>query len=290
MFGEIPAITMPRLFRIGASANSETAAGERLIFAACWHGQYAAALLLAKNGADLHCRCRYKCYTLLSACCRAEPPSYRSPLEDLHPLWPGPTWFARSRYHDPLRPPTSWPAARAERNRGARVELVRLLLDDNAETEARVGVGQTALAMAAESHLAEIVKLLLERGADPAARDSFGNTPLISAVRSSVGSAEGPINTIEHLVTATVKAGGLGLLNAQDLDGDTALHLLCDSRCIGRYGDRTVAHLARSLEAAGASRQIRNRRNAFPALAPLAYDRCLPDGAPASLTRVGFPV
>ena len=63
-------------------------------------------------------------------------------------------------------------------------DIVIMLLENQANIEAKDGRGQTPLHRASEHGHIEVVKLLLERGADPAVADSTGWTPLYEASES----------------------------------------------------------------------------------------------------------
>ena len=62
--------------------------------------------------------------------------------------------------------------------REGQVSIVRLLLEEGAETEARNKVGETALIVASKLGYTEIVELLVKSGAKLAAKNSAGETAL----------------------------------------------------------------------------------------------------------------
>jgi ankyrin repeat protein len=69
-----------------------------------------------------------------------------------------------------------------------RIPLIRLLLEQGADPNARDAFGRTALyyACLTDTRDAEIVKLLLQFGADPNVVDQFGSTPW-SQVKNGMG-------------------------------------------------------------------------------------------------------
>ncbi|MBP2664915.1 MAG: Ankyrin repeat (many copies) [Firmicutes bacterium] len=76
--------------------------------------------------------------------------------------------------------------------------IVRQLLDQGADVNARDKAGQTALMMAVCNSHADVVNVLLQRGADITARDSKGNTSI------SMAKAKNDRRVLEALVQAGV--------------------------------------------------------------------------------------
>lgn len=62
--------------------------------------------------------------------------------------------------------------------------MLKLLLDNGADTEVKDGSGRTALSHAAVSGRPDVAACLLDRGADLEAMDNTGKTPLVTAVKS----------------------------------------------------------------------------------------------------------
>ena len=60
--------------------------------------------------------------------------------------------------------------------RRGNLAMVQLLVDKNANVNARDASGETALMVAAERGNAAVLKLLVQKGADPSARDLLGRT------------------------------------------------------------------------------------------------------------------
>lgn len=65
------------------------------------------------------------------------------------------------------------------------VKLVKVLLDNGANVDARDNRGRTGLIWAAFKNQDEVVKLLLESGADTEIRDDRGCTALVWALRNA---------------------------------------------------------------------------------------------------------
>lgn len=90
-------------------------------------------------------------------------------------------------------------------------EIVKLLLDNGANVNAKDGWEQTPLSYAVGGRHIEIIGLLLDRGADINSRAEIGSTPLMNA--AGVGSLE----VIEYLLDRGAD------INAQNYNGTTAL-------------------------------------------------------------------
>lgn len=91
-------------------------------------------------------------------------------------------------------------------------EIVRVLLDDKADVQAKDMCGETPLFCSAMNGYTGATELLLKNGAKANVRDDTGETPLIKA-------AEGGHNSVVKLLLNN-KAD----VNARDSDGSTALY------------------------------------------------------------------
>ena len=83
---------------------------------------------------------------------------------------------------------------------GGHLEIMALLLDQNAYIDAASPNGTTPLMMAAEYGSAEAVKLLLDAGADPSLKNQLGLTAIDFANRASRDDSA-------ELIAATVRSG-----------------------------------------------------------------------------------
>ncbi|KAF3802839.1 Vegetative incompatibility protein HET-E-1 [Colletotrichum gloeosporioides] len=97
--------------------------------------------------------------------------------------------------------------------RYGRVEIMRLLLDANADLEAEDGNGETPLTMAASKGHDGVLQLLIDRKANIEATGRNGSTPL------AVAAYEGHVRISRLLLDHGANA------NARDDDGITPLHL-----------------------------------------------------------------
>ena len=106
--------------------------------------------------------------------------------------------------------------------------VVRLLVKQGANVEAKTNYGGTALLRAARYGHEAVVRLLVEQGADAEARDNDGETALHRAARYGH----------EAVVRLLVEQGAD--VEAQDNDGWTAPH------CAAEYGHEAVVRLLQS--------------------------------------------
>jgi uncharacterized protein len=68
------------------------------------------------------------------------------------------------------------------------IEIVRLLLENNADVDIKTDLGATALMIAAANGHTEIVRLLLEKGANASLRNSNGKTAADVAANEEIRS------------------------------------------------------------------------------------------------------
>ena len=92
------------------------------------------------------------------------------------------------------------------------VDICRLLLDKEAQLEAKSIIGNTPLHLAASQGRVEIVRLLCDRGADVEACDNTGWKPL------HIAAYWGRISVVKELIDERNAE-----INARDSDGRTAL-------------------------------------------------------------------
>ena len=101
-----------------------------------------------------------------------------------------------------------------------RCNIVGLLLDRGANLNLQDTAGFTPLLHAARDSSVRMVDLLLSRGADPTISNMFGVTPLMIAA----GWAK-----LENVRRLLQESAVVNTINAQDKDGETALHRACNS-------------------------------------------------------------
>ena len=93
-----------------------------------------------------------------------------------------------------------------------RLDVVKLLIERNADVESRTSTGSTPLRVAAyEGHI-DIVRCLVERGADVNARNAYESTPLMATCYY------GHFSVVTYLIDKG------GIIDQQFKDGSTALH------------------------------------------------------------------
>ena len=93
-----------------------------------------------------------------------------------------------------------------------RLDVVKLLIERNADVESRTSTGSTPLRVAAyEGHI-DIVRCLVERGADVNARNDYESTPLMATCY------HGHFSVVTYLIDKG------GIIDQQFKDGSTALH------------------------------------------------------------------
>lgn len=107
------------------------------------------------------------------------------------------------------------------------LEMVRVLVDRGANSNATGFGAKTALHWAADLGHDEIVELLVNKGADANARDSKGNTPFIWA------SKNGHMGVVRTLLAHM----GVEGLQEREAGGDAALH------CAAHWGHEEVVRL-----------------------------------------------
>lgn len=134
---------------------------------------------------------------------------------------------------------------------GRNVESLSMLLDYQAEVNAKDRAGMTALLHAALWHHTAVLPLLLTRGADVHAKSHTGKTALMLAAwpEDFEGNRSEDLATIALLIEAGVE------INATDEEGSTALHHLAQDHYHGS-GHEEVARL---LIAAGVDVSIQDR-------------------------------
>jgi len=102
------------------------------------------------------------------------------------------------------------------------VEGARILIDANADVSSAMFDLSTPLHLAVTSGNAELVSLLLDNGAPPQVRDSRDDTPLHTAAHTGKWDVVDAMAV--HLSGSDPEA-----LNSVDFDGNTVLHLACQS-------------------------------------------------------------
>ncbi|MCW5979092.1 MAG: ankyrin repeat domain-containing protein [Bryobacteraceae bacterium] len=99
-------------------------------------------------------------------------------------------------------------------------EAVKLLLDHNAQVDARDKRGRTALYRAAIGGRDEAIRLLLARKANPNHRADDGNTPLLMAVvMGKLGAAKLLLDSGAHVDLANAQSGETPLMRAAEGPG-----------------------------------------------------------------------
>ena len=129
-------------------------------------------------------------------------------------------------------------------------DAIERLLEGGADIHARDHKGDTPLHYSAGASDPSLTSLFLQAGAHPESRNSNGATPIHAIVEhpTHIEPGEDSIETVDVLMRAGSD------LNAQDKDGNTALHYLADGR-IGGGRQLTEALLERS-----ARTDIKNRQ------------------------------
>jgi ankyrin repeat protein len=137
---------------------------------------------------------------------------------------PGPTFVDANRAHAICGNQGSYSALHLAAGHGA-AAVVRVLVENGADLDAKDGMQRTALHMSFPAHIGdmEVLSALLELGADVSARDVYQDTPLHCAVLMRSNS--------RGIITALL-AGGAPL-EAVNCDGHTALSAAAASGQLG---------------------------------------------------------
>jgi ankyrin repeat protein len=126
-------------------------------------------------------------------------------------------------------------------------EVVKLLLENGAQINARDEEGRTPLIEAASYSRFATVKVLLERGADLEASDNHGNTALLAA---ACDCAIAPMPDTDVIVELLMKRGAN--INARNNDAETPL-------MIASYGGVVKTRIIEILVEHGANLRLKNR-------------------------------
>ena len=125
-------------------------------------------------------------------------------------------------------------------------DVVRLLIEQNAEVDSRTSKNSTPLIAAAFMGHLDIVRCLVENGADVNARNNFNSTPLMITCHSG------------HLDVASYLVKHGANINLQDNDGSSCLHcaserghvqLVCELLASGAKQTQNLNRLTPLLEA-----------------------------------------
>ncbi|KAM0228783.1 hypothetical protein ACHAP5_011846 [Fusarium lateritium] len=123
---------------------------------------------------------------------------------------------------------------------------ILLLLTHGAKITDANDAGNTPLHLATSNwHFIDAISLLLEHGADPARRDLKQENALHTAAHGVYRTSgldslvEETIETPKNIITRLVKAGGAGLMDLPNADGETAQQI-CQERNIKRTEDKAV--------------------------------------------------
>ena len=114
--------------------------------------------------------------------------------DPLHALWSGDPLAIEKLLHSKVNLNQTDPLGRSllmEAVLEKRVDLVKLLLENNVDPKLADHDGVTALHFAAQAHQPDIVQLLLDKGGLVDAKDHLGNTPLFKALKTYRGDANG---------------------------------------------------------------------------------------------------
>ena len=125
-------------------------------------------------------------------------------------------------------------------------DVVRLLIEQNAEVDSRTSTNSTPLRAAAFMGHLDIVRCLVEKGADVNARNNFNGTPLMVTCRNG------------HLDVASYLVKHGANINLQDNEGSSCLHcaskqghvqLVCELLALGAKQTQNLNRLTPLLEA-----------------------------------------
>jgi len=143
------------LLNSGADVESFSESGTTALHAAAFYGHVAVADLLIKAGADVE------------ASKTGDEVQVSYTVADMRKVHcvrrPRPIHLATSRSH---------------------IDIVSLLLDNNARVDSYDGNGGTALVLAIRLNLASVVRILIDRGANLEWKTIYGDTPLMCAARN----------------------------------------------------------------------------------------------------------
>ncbi|KAJ9142915.1 Transient receptor potential cation channel subfamily A member 1 [Pleurostoma richardsiae] len=185
---------IPKLLCLGADIEAMNVEGHTPLLHACWMGNFRAANILLKAGAN------------------PDPHHFMPDFTDVRPLY-----YACLSRGKILQLCSRVPRQANEEWEDARIELLRALTNAGADTEGRLNKngrrGGTPLMFAAAYAGCRAVQVLLEAGADVNAQDARGETPMLVWMRESELPAE---DECPMTVTSLVSHGANFSLADQD--------------------------------------------------------------------------
>lgn len=215
---------------VPGTTGPRVASSPALVFAAAAGHLRVVDCLVRVGNANVHACNGAGHNALMEACARARVEMAKELVD---------RWGARVR---PLRKSISTPLSCAAK--AGSVELVRFLLERNADVHAHYFLGVGALLGAAEEGHTDVVRCLVEHKADLHAGTSGGCYGDVASEAPLVAAVEGAhVNTVRALVELKADA------HVQDSEGNTLVMRAVQGRSIGSAGERAQVAVAATVRA-----------------------------------------